>query len=88
MKQQSPKRLSDRLLHARVIAFVVDSDYLPNGFLIASDTQRKSHLLHFTSAEFSELMNSFLNDFVKTETDGFLEIDGVMHTDKIFAKRD
>ena len=41
-ERQSPKQLSDRLLHARVVAVVVDSAYLLDGLLIASDTQRKS----------------------------------------------
>ena len=77
-----------KLLHARVIAVVVRSAYLPDGLLIASDTQRKHHLLHFTSAEFADLLNVFLNDLVRSEVDGFVTIDGVIHTDKVYAKRD
>ncbi|WP_371038696.1 hypothetical protein [Rhodosalinus sp. FB01] len=87
-ERQSPKLISDKLLHARVIAVVVGSAYLPDGLLIASDTQRKHHLLHFTSAEFADLLNVFLNDLVRSEVDGFVTIDGVIHTDKVYAKRD
>ncbi len=85
---QSPKQLSDKILHARVIAVVVASAYLPNGLLIASDTQRKRHLLHFTPAEFSALLNKFLDDFVQSEADGFITKKGVIHTAKVFATRD
>lgn len=87
-ERQSPKLISDKLLHARVIAVVVGSAFLPDGLLIASDTQRKHHLLHFTSAEFADFLSVFLNDLVRSEVDGFVTIDGVIHTDKVYAKRD
>lgn len=88
LERQSPKLISDKLLHARVIAVLADNAYLSNGLLVASDTQRKYRLLHFTSAEFSELLNGFLNDFVQSEVDGFVTVDGVIHTDKVYAERD
>lgn len=86
--KRSPKWISDKLLHARVIAIVRGSSYLPDGLLVASDQQRKRHLFHFSPAEFSKLLNEFLNDVVKSASDGFAIIDGEIHTDKVIATRD
>ena len=86
--KQSPKWISDKLLHARVISVVRGSSYLPDGLLVASDQQRKRHLFHFSPTEFSELLNEFLNDVVKSTSDSFEIIDGEIHTDKVIATRD
>lgn len=88
LAKKSPKWISDKLLHARVIAVVSGSSYLPDGLLVASDQQRKQHLFHFSPAEFSELLNEFLNDVVQSTTDGHGIIDGEFHTDKVTATRD
>lgn len=86
--RQPPKWVSDKLLHARVIAIVAGSSYIPDGLLVASDQQQKHYLLHFTSTEFEDLLNQFLNDHVRYKSDGFAETDGRNCTDKAFAKRD
>lgn len=86
--KQSPKWISDKLLHARVIAVNVGSSYLPDGLLVASDKQRKNNLFHFSPAEFSELLNNFLDDKVLSTTDGFEKIDGKIQTKKVIATRD
>jgi hypothetical protein len=86
--KERPKRIADKILHARVIAVINGSSYLPNGLLVASDTQRKEHIFHFTPAEFSELLKKFLDDFVGFQSDGFATKDGKICTDKVVAKRD
>lgn len=85
---QSPKWISDKLLHARVIAIIVGSTYLPNGLLVASDKQHKHILFHFTPTEFSKLLDKFLNDVVCFQSDGFLTVNGKIQIDKVFATRD
>jgi hypothetical protein len=47
-ERRTPKMISDRMLHARVIGALSGSAYLPDGLLIASDTQRRTELFHFT----------------------------------------
>ena len=84
----SPKSIANKILHARVVAVIVDSHYLPDGLLIASDTQRKEHIFHFTPMEFSDLLKKFLDDFVRRQIDGFAADDSNACTDKVFAKRD
>ncbi len=88
LDHQSPKWIADRILHARVISVVVGSGYLPDGLLIASDTQRKHHLFHFTPVEFSELLDGFLEDFVRFQSDGFVTKGGKVRTDQVFATRE
>lgn len=87
-ERQSPKRLSSKLLHAHVIAVVVNSAYLPDGLLIASDTQRKHDLLHFTPTEFSEILRAFLDDLVRETSDHFDCKEGETNTGKVEAKRE
>jgi hypothetical protein len=51
-QRHTPRVISDKMLHARVIGVLSASAYLPNGLLIASDTQSKTSLFHFTPFEF------------------------------------
>jgi hypothetical protein len=38
-ERRTPKVIADKMLHARVIAVLYESAYLPDGLLVASDTQ-------------------------------------------------
>ncbi len=48
LEQHAPKMVADKILHSRVIGMLCRSAYLPDGLLLASDTQRKTRLFHFT----------------------------------------
>lgn len=87
--RKSPKFISDKMLHARIIGVLSESVYLPDGILIASDTQRKTRLFHFTPIEIAELFDAFLNDRVKIESDGYIDADGNVHgTHRVFSTRE
>jgi hypothetical protein len=63
--------------------------YLPDGLLIASNTQSKTQLFHFTPSEIDAVFDSFLNDVVTHAADGYLDKDGNFQgTRKVFATRD
>jgi hypothetical protein len=47
-ERRTPKVISDKMLHARVIGVLSGNSYVPDGLLIASDTQSKTQLFHFT----------------------------------------
>jgi hypothetical protein len=49
-EKRTPKVISDKMLHARVIGVLSGSAYLPDGLLIASDTQSKTQLFSFFTA--------------------------------------
>jgi hypothetical protein len=85
-ERRTPKIISDKMLHARVIAVLSGSVYLPDGLLIASDTQSRRSLFHFTPAEFAAVLDSFLTDFVRFMQDGFVDVD-THGTGKVFAIR-
>ena len=82
-ERRTPRVISDKMLHARVIGVLCGSAYLPDGLLIASDTQRKTELSHFTQEEIGAVFDAFLDDRVMVAMDGFL--DG--GTDKVVASR-
>lgn len=86
---RTPKAISDRLLHARVIAVISTSAYLPDGLLIASDTQSKNQLFHFTLVEITSVFDAFLDDRVQQTFDGFAD-DGTGQPDlqNVIAVRD
>lgn len=86
LQRRTPKVISDKMLHARVIAVLSGSVYLPDGLLIASDTQSKRSLFHFTQAEFAAILDAFLTDFVHFSQDGFVDVD-THGTAKVFAIR-
>ncbi|THK38635.1 hypothetical protein EHS39_09005 [Ensifer sp. MPMI2T] len=83
-KTSSPKIISDKMLHARVIGILSGSVYMPDGLLIASDTQSRKQLFHFTSAEIAAVFDAFLTDRVRIEADGYVG-EGTI---EVFAKRD
>jgi hypothetical protein len=86
--RRTPKEVSDKMLHARVIGVLSQSAYLPDGLLIASDTQRKTQLFHFTIDEIAAVFDAFLDDEVKYAADGYLDREGIFHgTRKVFAIR-
>lgn len=86
---RTPKVISDKMLHARVIGVLSGSAYLPDGLLIASDTQSKTDLFHFSPVEFTNILDAFLNDEVRYASDGYLDKDGrFLGTNKVFAIRD
>lgn len=64
-----PNKVVNRMLHARILATLSGSAYLPNGLLIASDLQLSRSLFHLTPAEFGSLCDSFLNDRVTVFSD-------------------
>lgn len=86
-ERRTPKTISDKMLHARVIGVLSGSAYLPDGLLIASDTQRMTELYHFTCEEIAELFDAFLNDRVTRTSDGYLDDGEARGTDKVFATR-
>lgn len=89
LRRRAPKIISDKMLHARVIGVLSKSEYLPDGLLIASDTQSKTQLFHFTPAEIDAVFDSFLNDVVRHAADGYLDKDdNFQGTRKVFATRD
>ncbi len=86
---RTPKVISDKMLHARVVGVLAGSAYLPDGLLIASDTQSKSQLFHFTPVEITAVFDAFLVDHVRYASDGYLDKDGqVQGTRKVFAVRE
>jgi hypothetical protein len=88
-QRRTPKLISDKMLHARVIGVLSASVYLPDGLLIASDTQRKTSLFHFTPAEIAAILDAFLTDQVRSATDGYLDSEGNFQgTGEVFAKRE
>jgi hypothetical protein len=87
-KKQTPKTISDKMLHARVIAVISGSIYLPDGLLIALDTQSKRKLFHFSPPEISKIFNAFLEDEVKQTKDGYMDENGnISGTDRVYAIR-
>lgn len=85
----SPKSISNKMLHARVIGVLSESAYLPDGILIASDSQRKTCVFHLTPAEIEELFDFFLNDKVRRALDGYIDADGKFHgTHRVFSTRE
>lgn len=88
-ERRIPKVISDKLLHARVIGVLSGNTYMPDGLLIASDTQSRSQLFHFTPPEIGSIFDAFLDDRVRSATDGYLDNDGnVQGTRKVFATRE
>ena len=79
---RSPKYLSNRFLHASVLATISKSDYLPNGLLIASDFQASKCVFHMSIDEFNSIAEAFLADTVFDSVDG---IDS--ETGETYAKR-
>ena len=89
LQRRTPKVISDKMLHARVIGVLSGSAYLPDGLLIASDTQSKTQLFHFTTPEISVIFDAFLGDEVRQTYDGYMDKDGqVLGTRKVFATRE
>lgn len=86
-ERRTPKMISDRMLHARVIGVLSGSAYLPHGLLIASDTQHRTELFHFTSDEIAAVLDAFLNDRVMYAADGYLDNGKLLGTDKVVATR-
>lgn len=82
-RKRKPKYISDKFLHARIIATLSDSEHLPNGLLVASDHQAKENLFHMTESEFDSMVWAFLNDTVHSEADGY-----DAETGKVYARRD
>ncbi|MCM5557433.1 hypothetical protein [Pleomorphomonas sp. JP5] len=88
-EKRTPKFISDKMLHARVIGVLSGSTYLPNGLLIASDTQSKTQLFHFSPLEIADLFDAFLRDEVRRTYDGDKDKDGEFSgTRKVFAIRE
>ena len=89
LEKRTPKVISDKMLHARVIGVLSGSAYLPDGLLIASDTQSKTQLFHFSPPEIARIFDAFLEDEVTLTSDGYMDKDGkVSGTRKVFAIRD
>jgi hypothetical protein len=86
LQRRTPKVISDKMLHARVIAVLSASAYLPDGLLIASDTQSRRSLFHFTPTEIAAVLDAFLKDEVHFMQDGFVDVD-THGTLKVFAIR-
>ncbi len=87
-KMRTPGMIADKMLHARVVGVLSASHYLPDGVLIASDTQRKKHLFHFTPIELSNFFDAFLKDRVTHAEDGFCKSEGeLIDSRKVYAIR-
>lgn len=89
LQRRTPKVISDKMLHARVIGVLSGSTYVPDGLLIASDTQSKTHLFHFTPPELAAVFDAFLLDEVRYMQDGYVTDDDgtIQGTQKVFAIR-
>ncbi len=74
--KRTPKVISDKMLHARFIGVLSGSAYLPDGLLIASDTQSKTQLFHFSPPEIARIFDAFLEDEVRRTSDGYMDKDG------------
>jgi hypothetical protein len=89
LEKRTPKVISDKILHARVIGVISGSAYLPDGLLIASDTQCKTQLFHFSPSKIARIFDAFLEDEVRRTSDGYMDDDGqVSGTRKVFAIRE
>lgn len=89
LEKRTPKVISDKMLHARVIGILSGSAYLPDGLLIASDTQSKTQLFHFSPPEIASIFTAFLDDEVRRTSDGYIDNDSqVSGTRKVFAIRE
>lgn len=89
LEKRTPKVISDKMLHARVIGVLSGSAYLPDGLLIASDTQSKTLLFHFSLPEVVGIFDAFLEDEVRQTYDGYMDKDGQLSgTRKVFAIRE
>lgn len=86
-ERRTPKVIADKMLHARVVGVLSSSAYLPDGLLIASDTQRKIGLFHFTAAEIAAILDAFLTDQVRLSTDGYADVD-VHGPTRVVARRE
>jgi len=71
LRNRLPKMIASKFLHARIISVLQQSDYIPDGILIASDTQRLQGLFHFTKGELSAVFDAFLDNEVRLSQDGF-----------------
>lgn len=86
--RETPRTISNKMLHARIIGVLSGSTYLPDGLLIASDTQSKNQLFHFSSHEITGIFDAFLKDEIHEASDGYLDQDGQFSgTRKVFATR-
>lgn len=86
LEKRTPKMISDKMLHARVIDVISGSAYLPDGLLIASDTQSKTQLFHFSPPEIARSFDAFLENEVRRTSDGYMDEEGkVSGTRKVFA---
>ncbi len=89
LEKRTPKVISDKMLHARVIGVLSGSAYLPDGLLIASDTQSKTQLFHFSPHEIARIFDAFLEDEIRRTSDGYMDEDGqVSGTRKVFTIRE
>lgn len=66
---RKPKLVADKFLHARFVALLSGSEYLPDGLLVASDHQAKHSLFHMTIEDYDEIVHAFLGDQVKLKKD-------------------
>ncbi|RAH96340.1 hypothetical protein DLJ53_32305 [Acuticoccus sediminis] len=88
-EKRIPKIISDKMLHARVIGVLSGNAFMPDGLLIASDTQSMTQLFHFTPPEIASIFDAFLDDQVRSSSDGYLDKGGDFKgTRKVFATRD
>lgn len=86
IERRTPKVIADKLFHARVIAVLAGSTHLPNGLLIASDTQRKVSLFHFTASEIAAVFDAFLTDQVRVTIDRYADAE-VHGLTRVVARR-
>lgn len=88
-EKRTPKAISDKMLHARVIGVLSGSAYLPDGLLIASDTQSKTQVFLFSPSEIAGIFDAFLEDEVRQTYDGYMDKDGQLSgARKVFATRE
>lgn len=78
-----PRDISNKLLHARIIATLAGNSSIPDGLLIASDHQLGDSLLHFTPHEFGAICDAFLDDHVSVSADRINT-----ETGEVFATRE
>lgn len=88
VEMRTPKVISDKMFHARIIGVLSGNAFMPDGLLIASDKQSKTQLFHFAPSEIASIFDAFLNDQVRSSTDGYVDNDGDFKgTREVFATR-
>ena len=79
---RKPKLIADKFLHARFVAILSGSKYLPDGLIVASDYQAKHSVFHMTIQDYNQIVCRFLDDQVMIEYDWLDTETGKVHASR------